>query len=150
MKLGMEPDAKQPIEYRLMTKEEASEEEITVWEGNIFKMWTHDMYFPGKLPKLLNVGENDRLMFVRTIAQETSNEWSDCEYEYIDMWLKREGGEWENICCAKCNGDACPYIPEDWDWEEILDQVWDVKTVTYTTKLNEDYEQVETTWKVES
>lgn len=131
-----------------MTREE--EEKITVWEGNIFKMWKHDMYLPGDLPKLLSVGENDRLMFVRTIAQETSKEWSDCEYEYIDIWLKREGGEWENICCPKTNGDGALYYPEDWDWEEILDQVWDEKTVTYTTKLNEDYDRVVATWEVES
>ena len=129
--------------------DEDGEEEITVWEGNIFKMWKHDMYIPGDMPKLLNVGKNDRLMFVRSVVQETSNEWSNCDYEYIDIWLKREGGEWANICCPKVNGDADPHFPEDWNWQEILDLVWEEKTVTYTTKLNEDYEQVEATWEVE-
>ena len=129
--------------------EEDGEEEITVWEGNIRKMWEYDMYLPGDLPRLLNVGKNDRLMFVRTIAQETSNEWSKCDYEYIDISLKREGGEWANICCPKVNDDADPHFPEDWNWQEILDLVWEEKTVTYTTKLNEDYEQVEATWEVE-
>ena len=129
--------------------DEDSEEEITVWKGNIFKMDEHYMYIPGDMPKLLNVGENDRLMFVRTIAQETSNEWSNREDEYIDIWLKREGGEWANICCPKVNGGESPNYPEDWNWQEILDLVWEEKTVTYTTKLNEDYEQVEATWEVE-
>lgn len=128
--------------------DEDSEEEITIWEGNIFKMWKHDMYIPGDMPELLNVGENDCLMFVRTIAQEISK-WSKCEYEYIDIWLKREGGEWANICCPKVNGGESPEYPEDWNWQEILDKVWDKKTVTYTTKLNEDCEQVEATWEVE-
>ena len=128
--------------------DEDSEEEITVWKGNIFKMDEHYMYLPGDMPKLLNVGENDRLMFVRTIAQETSNEWSNHEDEYIGIWLKREGSEWENICWPKINCDESPNYPED--WEEILDLVWNEKTVTYTTKLNEDYDQVEATWEVES
>ena len=137
------------IQHEEVDDEEDCEEATIVWKGNIFKMWKHDMYIPGDMPKLLNVGENDRLMFVRTIAQETSNEWSNCDYEYIDIWLKREGGEWANICCPKVNGDADPHFPEDWNWQEILDLVWEEKTVTYTTKLNEDYEQVEATWEVE-
>ena len=128
---------------------EGCEEATTVWEGNIRKMWEYDMYLPGDLSRLLNVGKNDRLMFVRSVVQETSNEWCNWDYEYIGIWLKREGGEWANICCPKVNGDADPHFPEDWNWQEILDLVWVEKTVTYTTKLNKDCEQVEATWEVE-
>ena len=138
------------IQHEEVDDEGDCEEATTVWKGNIRQMWIYDMYIPGDMHKLLNVGENDRLMFVRTIAQETSNEWSNREDEYIDIWLKRAGGEWANICCPKVNGDADPHFPEDWNWQEILDLVWEEKTVTYTTKLNEDYEQVEATWEVES
>ena len=107
------------------------------------------MYWPETLSELLNVGENDCLMYVYVCANETSNEWSLLEDEYIIIFLKREGSEWENICCPKINGDESPSFPEDWNWQEILDLVWEEKTVTYTTKLNEDYEQVEAFWEAE-
>ncbi len=130
-------------------EEEDSEDETSVWAGEIRQMWEYKMYFPGSLAKLLNVSENDRLMFVSVCANETSNEWSQ-EDEYIAIYLKRESGSWENICWPRVpHDDANPYFPEEWNWDEMLDQVWDNKTVTYTTKLNEDYEQVEASWEVE-
>ncbi len=130
--------------------DEDGEEEITVWEGNIRKMWKYKMYFPGNLSKLLQVGENDRLMYVNVCANESSNEWSEVD-SYTVIVLKRDGDEWIDVCWPRVpNDDADPHFPEDWNWQEILDLVWEEKTVTYTTKLNEDYEQVEATWEVES
>lgn len=129
--------------------DEDGEEEITGWEGEIRKMSEPSMYSPGILSELLNVGENDRLMYVRSLVQETSNAWSDGKEEYINIWLKREGGEWENICSPRCNGFETPNYPENWDWSKILDLVWNGKTVTYTTYRNEYNDQVEATWEVE-
>lgn len=129
--------------------DEDSEEEITVWEGNIRKMWEYKMYFPANLSKLLQVGENDRLMYVIVCADETSNEWSQ-EDEYIVIFLKRDGEDWIDVCWPRVpHDDADPHFPADWNWQEILDQVWEEKTVIYITKLNEDYEQVEAAWEVE-
>lgn len=133
-------------------EEDGEERDISAsdWKGNIRKMQIVEMYWPGVLPMLLNVGENDRLMFVRCLAQETSNKCSDCEREYIAIWLKRaEDGEWRCICCPKDDGNVDPHFPQNWSWDEILDFVWDEKIVTYTTKMNEDCEQIEATWEVE-
>lgn len=129
--------------------DEDSEEETTVWEGTIRQMWKYKMYFPGTLSKLLHVGENDRLMYVNVCANESSNEWSQ-EDEYIVIFLKRDGDDWQDVCWPRVpNDDADPHFPEDWNWQEILDLVWEEKTVSYTTKLNEDCEQIEATWEVE-
>ncbi|MBR3927115.1 MAG: ankyrin repeat domain-containing protein [Akkermansia sp.] len=138
------------IQHEEVDDEEDCEEATTVWKGNIRQMWEYKMYWPGTLSELLNVGENDCLMYVYVCANEPSNEWSLQEDEYIIICLKREGGSWTNISWPKVpHDDADPYFPADWDWQEILDLVWEEKTVTYTTKLNEDYEQVEATWEVE-
>lgn len=75
------------IQHEEVDDEEDCEEATTVWKGNIRQMGIYDMYSPGDLPRLLNVGENDRLMFVCSVVQETSNEWSNYDYEYIDIWL---------------------------------------------------------------
>lgn len=128
--------------------DEDGEKGITVWEGEISRMWEYQTCEPQDLPKLINVGENDRLMFVRVCADEASCTWGQ-EQVFIIIFLMKEN-TWESICWPMLPyDDADPHFPENWSWYEILDQVWDGKTVTYTTKLNEDYDQVEATWEVE-
>ena len=70
--------------------------------------------------------------------------------KYIVIFLKRDGDDWQDVCWPRVpHDDADPHFPEDWNWQEILDLVWEEKTVTYTTELNEDYEQIKATWEVE-
>lgn len=130
-------------------EEEEEEEDSPVWEGRIYRSCEYKGCYPGRLPELLNVGEKDRLMFVRVEVSDSSNEWGMGDEEYIGIYLKRDGGEWASVCWPDAPKDANPYFPENWDMEEILDAVWDWETVTYATKLNEDYEQIEATWALE-
>ena len=125
------------------------EDDSPVWEGGISRMCEYKGYYLGNLSELLNVGNNDRLMFVHVENKAVSNEWSFVD-ECIVIYLKREGGEWKDICWPSVpDDDADPHFPEDWNMEEILDAVWNWNTITYTTRLNEDSEQVESTWEIE-
>ena len=128
---------------------EALESALSVWEGSINRLCEHEGYYAGYLPELLNVSDNDCLMFVEVFAIETTNKWKHQADEYIAIYLKREGGEWKNICWPMAPKDCAPNFPESWNWDEVLDQVRNWNTVTYTTKLNDNHEQVEATWEVE-
>ena len=132
----------------LILKAAGANSSIKVIEGRIFRASEPGSCIQGDLPELLNVGENDRLMIVRVFVKETSG-WNDEEVLFVAIWLKREGCSWKNLCYPVAPDECATGYSDNWNWDEMLDQVWNWETVVYTTKLNDDDEEVESTWKVE-
>lgn len=128
-------------------EDDDSDDDVQVYVGKLQRLWNMNGCHEANLPRLLSVGEKDCLMFMANFVNEQESWGEDAEIIYI--YLKREGGTWEYVCMPKWPHDEVnSHFGEDWDMDELLDKVWEGELITYTTVLNDDYEQVSSCWKI--
>lgn len=119
-------------------------DDYVMFDGNLKQLKDGKWALHGELPKLLKLGENDKIMFVTNDVDEkfgNINCITSAQHgfrntlELITIFVKRAGSQWEYLCAPLAPKDFDPHYPED-DIQQILDLVYEWRWVRYKTLVD--------------
>lgn len=120
-------------------------DDYVMFDGELRQLEDGKWSLHGKLPKLLKLGENDKIMFVSNAMDEkfgnincvTSAQYGFRNtFELITIYVKRAGGQWEYLCEPLSGKDFDPHYPDD-DFQQILDLLYEWRWVRYKTLVDQ-------------